>query len=1418
MNSDLIIESVYELYKIGIKVWIQNENIKVFVPDGVTFLDDYKKFIQFNRENIFSYLQENNLFSKDCDLPILKSQMAKQPLSFAQERLWFIDKYEEGTNAYNVPVIFKLSQDVRLDLLERSLHSMVNRHEILRTLIQEDAEGQGYQLVMDDKEYPLIINKKAVGSRAALDEEIRKEANHIYDLGKEYPIRVCILELANDTLISEYYLSLVIHHIAFDGWSFDILLKELREYYTYYLARSKREEASLDLPLLSIQYKDFALWQRHYMSGEKLKEQLRYWKEKLEGYEPLILVADKPRPKQINYAGADVFFEVDEETSTGLRVLAREVGVSLYSVLLSAYYLMLKVYSNQNDIIVGSLAANRHYYQIENLIGFFVNILILREKIDTDFSIRKFIKKIASGIIEAQFYQDLPLEKLINELEADKDTSRQPIFQVTFGMQSFGSGQISSEGPPQTTLSTLFQAYTPEKSVYNVAKFDISTLIDDSHFCLKGLFNYAQSLYTEDTIQRFVSTYVHILKQFSQVLYPYQTSLKIKDLTYLDYTQHHKIIEEWNATDQEYPKNKTLQALFEEQVERTPDNIAVVYEETKLTYRELNERANQLAHYLRQHYEIKPDTLIALCLDRSEYMLIVILGVLKAGGAYVPMDPEYPNERLDYILKDTATKIVLTNEIYNDKLNQLAELGNIRKEIDILGIDSAAIQNQLQQQSRENPQTTTASHNLAYVMYTSGTTGYPKGVMIEHSGVVNTVLSQAKNLKNQYKSDEKISIGHFINYVFDASVDNIFLAILFGKKLVISKKLSEENFSHIIRNQEINVAILPSAALNIIQPSRSLKVLFIGGETPANPLIKSLIKSKVAIFQEYGVTEASIVSFFAKLSLSSQVNILGKLIGNCKAYVLSSDLTPLPIGAIGELYIGGVGLARGYLNQPELTAERFIKNPFQTREEEKKRTNGRLYKTGDLVRWMSDGNLEFIGRNDFQVKIRGYRIELGEIERALSEYEGVKQCVVLAKEHQDMTGKATGNKYLAGYYAADRKLNEESILNYLQKKLPEYMVPTLLIYLEKIPLTSNGKLDRKALPEPEFTNHDQYVGPGTELEKKVAAIWEEVLGLPEGAVGIHDDFFRLGGNSILAIKLVNKVNTFYQSQLKISEIFIDRTFEKLISKIIRIKKNCHIIEKINISNAASNLFMIHPATAGCEVYNLLAHDLSDFYSCYGIDSFNMIYKNKIENLHELALHYLSHIDLIMQTTHHQPYNILGWSLGGQIALEIASILEARGEKRINLFLIDTVLYDENMLSLSQDLDLNNRQKTYEKNALLQGIEKDYIQKILSNMKIENKLVRYKISSELIYTKAILFKAMLTDLNFNTKFAKKIYKCLNKLKYNNIEKVFGLKNNLTLYSVTNANHFNIIDQRELLCDVIVRSLSFDFDNPAQKATC
>ncbi len=1308
------------------------------------------------------------------------SDPEQQVLSFAQERLWFIEAYEGGSNAYNIPVAFKLKHTTNIESLVSALKAIVNRHEVLRSFIKTNPEGTGYQIVQDETKFPLVIERIEVTSLNELNTAIDKSSQHIFKLADEYPIKVTICNYA-----SEVYVSIVIHHIAFDGWSTDIMAKELVDFYNYF------ESLKLDgtshagnhvVAPLSLQYKDFALWQRNYLTGVVLETQLTYWKNSLSGYETLNLPIDKPRPARINYSGADLHFEIDAATSYQLKAVAKELGVSMYSLLLSGYYLMLSAYSNQKDIVIGTPIANRHHQELQDMIGFFVNTLVLREEINPAESLAHFIKQVGNSLTQAQLHQDLPFEKLVSELDVVQDTSRHPIFQVMFGVQDFESQKNNS--------TQLFELYhTKADRTNRKAKFDITTMLNDSGEEIKGYFNYATSIFEEVSIQSYITTYKEILKQVALLR---KADKKISDLTYLTATDYDKIIYSWNDTGKEHPADKTLHQLFEEQAAKTPDNIAIVYED--VTYRELNERANQLANYLKETYHIKPDDRILLCLDRSEHMLISILAVLKSGGAYVPIDPTYPEDRISYIIEDTGTNLILTNSVHEEKLRSILK----NESVSIEKLDDSALQHKLTTHPKFNPIHIAKPNNLSYVIYTSGTTGRPKGVMIEHKGVVNFI----NGVSSRYglSGDEVILMS--FNYVFDGSVDQIFLALLNGYALLLTKNLNwlhpDTFIDMLIKNKVTYICMTPSLLQQLpIEAIYTLKHVVSGGEPLNTELLHKLNKSGYNLINVYGPTETTVTAIMN--SDSSNVHI-GRPIDNVTAYVLDSHLHPLPIGAIGELYIGGDGVGRGYLNLPVLTGERFISNPFQTEAEKKANKNSRLFKTGDLVRYLPDGNLECIGRNDFQVKIRGFRIELGEVETRLASYPGIKQAIVLAEQQS-----SSNTNYLVGYYVADEVIDQNLLLTYVTKHLPEYMIPSVFVQLEKLPLTINGKLDRKALPSPEFTNSKTYRAPENKKQEQLCSIYAEVLGLDALKISIDDDFFRLGGSSILAIRLTSKVNSAFHSGINLTDIFMAKSVRGLADKIKEGVDRYQPVIKLNKTTDQDKMFMIHPGNGGCEVYISLAEKLSERFSCYGVDSYNLYHKKQITNLHKLAAYYLSHIDKIQNEDEQSPYILLGWSLGGQIALEIATILEQRGVKNISVFLLDSVLNDDR-------LDELRTEPTNEELALIAekagnigvhtGHYKDYFM-------AQTQLVRSPISKKLIYTQAVLFKAMLSDDISKNKNSELTNEYIQTLEFNHIN--YTLTNpqeQLEVVKMNNVHHFSILKEENLLVSEIINSCKME----------
>ena len=1030
------------------------------------------------------------------------------PLSFAQERLWFIEQYEEGTNAYHMPFAYELESSIEVEALKKGLHRIVTRHEVLRTVFKQDEAGLDYQQVEEGLRF--IVEEHI--TEGLLPKKLKEAVNTLFDLTKEYPLKVWIYTLKGST---RKILVLSIHHIAFDGWSLDIFMKELKQYYLH-----EAEGAQITLAPLTIQYKDFAVWQRTHLSGKRLEQQVSYWENKLSGYEPLALSTDYVRPAFFDYRGKDYFFEISEEISQKLRKLAQSKGVTLYTVLLSGFYLLLSKYTGQEDLVIGTPIANRHYEQLESLIGFFVNSLAIRVLLQSDDTVEHLIEQVHQDLVDAQVHQDLPFEKLVEALKIEPDPSRHPLFQVMFVVQSFGQSEAM-----KSLLNPLAM-----NEYYQTAKFDISLFINDNQGTLRGNINYATSLYQSETIERLAVHYQYLLGQIAD-----DVSRTLSEYFLLSPLEYQQIVYDWNATDKAYPHEKTIHQMFEEQVARTPEHSAVVFEGAHLTYRELNEQSNQLARYLRLVYqeqgrEFKPGSLCVLCLDRSLEMLVGILGILKAGGAYVPIDPNYPADRIRYLLEDTGSQLLLTQTHLTPSLGRL-----LGENTQVITLDDKPYQHQ----DKANLPQHCQSGDLVYVIYTSGTTGLPKGVAVEHKSLVNLISLQRQRLG----IDSTSIILQYALLVFDASVWEIFSAIALGGQLSIISDRDRKDPRCIINhlmNKKITIATIPPALLTHLeyQELPDLKVLEIGGESCDLNVMKRWEQGR-RLINAYGPTESTVCATMLEYQEGNLNTNIGKPLANLKVYVLGKDHTPTPIGAIGELYISGSGLAREYLNQPELTAERFIPNPYAT-ESDNVKGYTRLYKTGDQVRWLTNGDLEYVGRIDFQVKIRGYRIELGEIEQVLSSHALIKQSVVLVNETQTDQGI---NKYLVAYYLGDEVLTDDELRNYLVERLPEYMIPGAFVFMEYFPLTPNGKLDKKAFPEVGVRDNGiEYIAPRSALETQMSSIWEAVLGVEK--LSIKDDFFRLGGDSILSIQLISRLR--HQGIIcGVKDLFEQRTIERL---------------------------------------------------------------------------------------------------------------------------------------------------------------------------------------------------------------------------------------------------------------------------------
>ncbi|HEY0022716.1 MAG TPA: non-ribosomal peptide synthase/polyketide synthase [Longimicrobium sp.] len=1012
------------------------------------------------------------------------------PLSFAQERLWFIDRLEPGSAVYNIPVARRLGGALDAAALERALGEIVRRHEALRTVFGE-VDGTPVQVVAPFGGFSLPVEDLSGLGEADRVEAVRRrageEARRPFDLAAGPLFRAALLRLGAE----EHVLLLTMHHIVSDGWSMGVLFRELSALHTAYGAG--RESP---LPELAVQYADYAVWQREQLAGEVLNGQLAYWKKRLAGAPELLeLPTDRPRPPVQTYRGAAVPVDLSPELLERLRALGRAEGATLYMTLLSAFQVLLSKYGGGEDVVVGSPIAGRTRGEVEELIGFFVNTLVLRTDLSGDPSFREVLRRARDFTLGAYEHQDVPFEKLVTELQPERSLSYSPLFQVLFTLQN-------AEGQGDAIAGLEVRGIGAEREI---AQFDLSLTLTASAQGLRGALNYSTDLFDRGTVERMLGHLERVLEQVAA-----DADLRLSGLELLGDAEREQVLQAWNRTEAEYPADLCIHALFEAQAARMPNAVAVRFGAQSLTYAELNARANQLAHSLRGR-GVGPEVRVGICLERGLEMVVAILAVLKAGGAYVPLDPGYPAERLSFILADSATPVLLTRETLRGALPAL-------EGVQVVSLDSAA--EEIAAESTENLASGAGPDSLAYVIYTSGSTGTPKGALIEHRNVAR--LFSATDAWFGFGPDDVWTLFH--SYAFDFSVWELWGALLYGGRVVVvpfDVSRDPEAFHALVQRERVTVLNqTPSAFRQFIRADGerggelALRVVVFGGEALEPASLREWVERRgietPRLVNMYGITETTVHVTYRPLGredvFGGSGSPIGRAIPDLRLYVLDPGRRPLPVGIPGELYVGGGGVARGYLNRPELTAERFVDDPFAP---------GRLYRSGDRVRWLADGTLDYLGRLDEQVKIRGFRIELGEIEAALRQVPGVTDCTVVVREDEP------GDRRLVVYVVGGADV--DALREHLRLSLPEYMVPSAFVALDALPLTANGKLDRKALPAPEGDAYGRrsYEAPLGEVETALAEIWAEVLGVER--VGRWDHFFELGGHSLLAIKLIGRM-------------------------------------------------------------------------------------------------------------------------------------------------------------------------------------------------------------------------------------------------------------------------------------------------------
>ncbi|MBD2460793.1 amino acid adenylation domain-containing protein [Oscillatoria sp. FACHB-1407] len=1065
------------------------------------------------------------------------------PASFAQQRLWFIEQLLPGDALYIIPLVFRLTGSLQRSHLHHSFQAIVQRHESLRTTF-DVVEGQLVQVIAPEVLAPLTftdLRERPVGDResAALD-QIWQSIQHPFQLNQGPLFRVQVWQLQD----AEHLLLLALHHIIFDEWSSGVLIRELGERYAAFV-----EGRAIALPELPIQYADFAHWQRQWLQGEVLNGQLRYWKQQLQDIPVLDLPGSAVRPSLPSHQGASQLLELPQQLLDALEDLSQQAGVTLFMTLLAAFQALLHRYTGQTDLAIGSPIANRHRSELEGLIGFLVNSLVLRTDLSGDPSFIELLERVRDVTLAAYAHQDLPFEKLVEELQPVRNLGQNPLFQVVFALQNTPIEQLTLPG----------LVLSPVELETQTARFDLELYLwkcaDNFRSLwgkgwqqsdgLRGVIVYNTALFSAEAIASLRQHFQTLLEGI--VAHP---KTPLSALPLLTPEEQQTLLQQWQNPRSSYPVEACIHQLFEAQVQQHPNAIATQFNHRAFTYQQLNQGSNQLARYL-QRLGVTTEMPVGVCLERGVEAIAAMLAILKAGGAYVPFDPSYPPERLRFMVEDAGITVVLTQAEWADSLQT--------ETTQIVCLEESW--SDITQESDENLSTPCTADQLAYVIYTSGSTGTPKGVMVPHQAVVRLVCNT-----NYIQIEPSDRIAQVANLAFDAATFEVWGALLNGAQLVgIDREttLSSTDFVTALETHTITILFLTTALLNqtvshIPTAFKTLKYLLFGGEAVTVDRIRTILRcgKPQHLLHVYGPTENTTFSTWYDVQTipeNATTIPIGQAIANTQVYVLDAHLKPVPPGAIGEIYLGGDGLAKGYLNRPDLTAERFIleRGAWERGHETKPSAissapdsplpTPSLYKTGDRALYRTDGNLEFLGRTDHQIKIRGFRVELGEIELAIAQHPMIQTAVVVVRE-------IDGERQLIAYIVPNQLMEptERDLRSFLKAKLPIYMVPAAFVVLDTLPLTANGKVDQKALPLPDLSTPQithSTAAPTTSLEAALVDLWTQLLG--RSHVGIHDNFFELGGHSLLATQLVSRIRDRFQVELPLRKVFETPTIAEL---------------------------------------------------------------------------------------------------------------------------------------------------------------------------------------------------------------------------------------------------------------------------------
>lgn len=1252
-----VVSLLKQMISKGISVFMEDDKLKLKIANNQQLDTEFIEVLKTKKNDIISFLQneahEFTKVNKEPSVSIMKRQNNDDnlPLSFSQQSLWALD-YLSGSIEYHMPAVFRFKGTFNLKTLEMAFNSMINRHEILRTVYVEK-DGTVSQKILEKNNWSFdgedqpeqIVEEK-------INEYIKEMLSIPFDLTSDHMLRAKVCKLSEN----EHVLFLVIHHIAADGWSLPIILNELVEVYR---SISNNVESSLiDLP---IQYADYALWEKSYLSEDVIEDKINYWENKLSNVAPINLPIDYPRQAVRSVKGATLNFTIEQSLRDQLEELARKENVTFFMLLLTLFKVLIHKYNNQDDICIGTPIANRNQVEIESLIGFFVNTLALRSDLGGNPTLKELLAQVKSTTLAAYTNQDVPFEKIVKKIEKSRDTSRTPVFQVLFKMQD----ELKAS---RINLGEVDLFVEPFET--NTSKFDLTFNISKTTEELEVEIQYCTDLFLPERIERMSSHFLNLLN--AAVKNP---SERIGNYKIITPTEEQQLLFTFNNTEVNYPDNITANVIFEQQVEKTPDNIALVCNGHRLTYREVDQRANQLANYLQQK-GIKEESLILVCLDRSLEIFISIFGILKAGAAFVPLDPLYPEERLKYLIEDVDAKLIITSQKYQSTFANVEGL-----ELVLLDDESQEIV----KQSTIKPVINIRPQNLAYIIYTSGSTGKPKGVMIEHANLANYIQWVSKSYSKEIFSSAIL----LSNYTFDGVYTSIYGTLMTGGTLHIAtsdlmkdglsllKYFVEEKLSVLkITPSHLNVLLNLDESEAYFSKLDTIKLTIMGGEPINTSDVQKLhqLNKKMLFMNHYGPTETTIGSSIFKIDNSNietflNQPVIGSGINNTQIYIVDANQNLVPIGVEGEICIAGKGVGRGYLNKKELTKEKFVTNPFRQGE--------RMYKTGDIGKWLPNGTIECLGRNDNQVKIRGYRIELGEIESILQQSPFVNQCVL------DTIEDKNGNNRIVAHVVANGPFEKTKIQNYLKHRLPVFMLPSFIVESDSLPLTSRGKVDKKSLKISEnfISSNSPYKASSNEEEKALLDIWKDLLDVEK--IGVQDNFFELGGDSIIAIRFSSRLNRIGY-KLDARMIFEFPTIEQLAQKI-REKKDITentttYFSKFLPTNKENSLRLLSeksdniplfcvPGTGGevasfYHLGNVLGSDIRLYaFQAYGLDGGS----ETLKSVEEIATVYIKEMQEIDP---HGPYYLGGYCFGSKVIYEMALQLQRNGFEVARLIIFD----------------------------------------------------------------------------------------------------------------------------------------------------